>query len=71
MKEYKVVLYAEGIFSSIFLGSGKVDPENLTDALNAYAAQGWEVKTMEKEIRRTFLFFSRETLVFILERDRA
>ncbi len=70
MKEYKVVLYAEGLFSSIFLASGKVNPAKLTEALNAYASEGWEVKTMEKELRRTFLFFTRETLVFILERNK-
>ncbi len=70
MKEYKVVLYAEGIFSSLFLSSGKVDPVRLTEALNEYAAEGWEVKTMEKEKRRTLLFFTRETLVFILERNK-
>ncbi len=70
MKEYKVILYAEGIISSILLGSAKINPEKLTNALNDYAQQGWQVKTMEKEIRRTFLFFARETLVFVLERDK-
>ena len=69
MKEYKVFLYTESIFSSIFFNGGKVDPKKLTDALNKQAAQGWQVKTMEKEKRRTLLFFSREAFVFILEKD--
>ena len=69
MKEYKVFLYTEGIFSSIFFNGGKVDPVKLTNALNMQAAQGWTVKTMEREKRRTLLFFSREAFVFILEKD--
>ncbi len=69
MKEYKVFLYTEGIFSSIFFNGGKVNPVKLTAALNEQAAQGWTVKTMEKEKRRTLLFFSREAFVFILEKD--
>ena len=70
MKEYKVFLYSENVFSSIFFNVGKVNPLRLTEALNEQAEEGWEVKTMEKENRRTLLFFTRETLVFILERDR-
>ena len=70
MKEYKVFLYSENVFSSIFFNGGKVNPLRLTEALNEQAEEGWEVKTMEKENRRTLLFFTRETLVFILERDR-
>jgi len=70
MKEYKVFIYAENVFSSIFLAGGKVNPVRLTEALNIQAAEGWQVKTMEREIRRTLLFFTREALVFILERDR-
>lgn len=70
MKEYKVFLYSENVFSSIFFNGGKVNPLRLTEALNEQAEDGWEVKTMEKENRRTLLFFTRETLVFILERNR-
>lgn len=70
MKEYKVFIYAENVFSSIFLAGGKVNPVRLTQALNEQAEEGWQVKTMEREIRRTLLFFTREALVFILERDK-
>ncbi|MBE6468340.1 MAG: DUF4177 domain-containing protein [Alphaproteobacteria bacterium] len=70
MKEYKVFLYSENVFSSIFFNGGKVNPLRLTEALNEQAEDGWEVKTMEKENRRTLLFFTRETLVFILERNK-
>lgn len=68
--EYKVLLYSESIFSSIFFNGGKVNPVRLTEALNRQAAEGWEVVTMERENRRTLLFFSREAFVFILKRNK-
>ena len=70
MKEYKVFLYAEGVLSGIFLNGGKVNPIRLTEALNRQAKEGWEVKTMERENRRTALFFSREAFLFVLEREK-
>ena len=68
--EYKVFLYSESIFSSIFLNGGKVDPERLEDQLNKLGADGWEVVAMQRENRRTFLFWSREAFIFILKRDK-
>ena len=68
--EYKVFLYSESVFASIFFNGGKVDPIRLTEALNRQAEEGWEVVTMEREQRRTFLFFSREAFVFILKREK-
>ncbi len=68
--EYKVFLYSESIFSSIFLNGGKIDPERLEDQLNKLGADGWEVVAMQRENRRTFLFWSREAFIFILKRDK-
>lgn len=70
MKEYKAVIYREGILGSLFLGESKVDPDRFTDFLNEYAAQGWRVVTMEREIRRMLLVSSREAYLVVLERDR-
>ena len=70
MKEYKIFLYTENIFTSIFFNGGKVNPEKLTQSLNQQAKQGWEVKALQRENRRTFLFFSREAFVFVLERNK-
>lgn len=70
MKEYKVFLYTEGVLSSLFLNGGKVNPLRLTNILNDMAKEGWEVKTMERENRRTLLFFSREAFIFVLERNK-
>ncbi len=68
--EYKVVLYTEGLFGSIFLGESKVDPERLAEFLNVEAAKGWRVKTMERENRRTLLFFNREAFLIVMEREK-
>ena len=70
MKEYKAVIYQESALGSLFLGQSKVDPVRLTQFLNSQASQGWEVRTMEREIRRMLLFFKREAMVFILEREK-
>jgi hypothetical protein len=70
-KEYKVVIYAESALSSVVLGESKVDPLRFAEFLNKHADEGWRVVTMEREIRRTALFFDREALVVLLERDRA
>ena len=69
-REYKVVLYREGMLGSLFLGSSKVDPERFSEFLNRNAAQGWRVVTMEKESRRMLLFFEREAFLVVMERDK-
>ena len=67
--EYKVALYREGMLGSLFLGGSKVDPIKFSDFLNANGADGWEVVTMEREIRRMLLFFSREAFMVIMKRE--
>ena len=69
-REYKVILYREGMLGSLFLGSSKVDPERFTEFLNRNAEQGWRVVTMEKESRRMLLFFDREAFLVVLEREK-
>lgn len=66
--EYKVVIYREPLFGSIFLGGSRVDPLKYSKFLNDNAADGWKVITMEREIRREFIFFKREAFLTILER---
>ena len=67
--EYKVAIYREPLLGSIFLGGSRVDPERYSNFLNANAAQGWEVVTMERELRRELLFFKREAFLTILKRQ--
>jgi hypothetical protein len=70
MKEYKVIVYREGLFGSMIFGESKVNPEKMTDFLNDHARGGWRVVTMERERRRELLFFSREAFLITMERDK-
>ncbi len=68
MYEYKAVLYQEGMLGSLFLGQSKIDPVKFTSFLNKNAREGWEVVTMEKDIRRMLLFWKREAYVVLMKR---
>lgn len=70
LKEYKVVVYREGLLGSLFLQGSKVDPLKFSEFLNKNAEDGWRVVTMEREVRRMLLFFSREAFMVIMERDK-
>jgi hypothetical protein len=70
MKEYKVIIYQEGLLGSLLLGASKVDPVRFTQFLNQNAQAGWRVVTMEKDVRRMLLFWKREAYLVILEKDR-
>ena len=69
MKSYKVVVYKEGLLGSLLLGASRVDPIRFSDFLNQNAADGWEVVTMDKDIRRELLFFKRESYVVIMTKS--
>ena len=70
MLEYKVYVYKEPIISSIIFKNSQIDTDEVGNILNNFAKQGWRVKTMEREIHRTLLFWSREAFIFILEKDK-
>ncbi|MFZ9585204.1 MAG: DUF4177 domain-containing protein [Pseudohongiellaceae bacterium] len=70
MKEYQVVIYQEGLWSSLLFGQAKVDPERFAGFLNEYASDGWRVVTMERESRRMLLFSRREAFLVVMERER-
>jgi len=70
MYEYKAVIYQESLFGSLILGQSKINPVRFSEFLNANAKEGWEVVTMEKDIRRMLLFFRREGYVVIMKRRR-
>jgi len=70
MFEYKAVIYQEGMLGSLLLGESKINPLRFSEFLNANATDGWEVVTMEKDVRRMLLFFKREGYVVILKRNK-
>lgn len=67
-KECRVVIYKGGLLGSMFFGEAKADPDKMSRFLTEYTQQGWEVKTMAVERRRSALFWSREAYLFVLER---
>ena len=69
--EYHVAVYKESLISSVLLGDAKVNPDRFAEFLNEHARDGWEVVTMERESRRTLLFFSREAFIVILKREKS
>jgi len=71
MTQYKVVIYQEGMLGSLLLGQSKINPIRFTEFLNANASEGWEVVTMEKDIRRMLLFWKREGYVVIMKKQRS
>jgi hypothetical protein len=70
MTEYKAVIYQEGMLGSLLLGQSKINPVKFSEFLNANAQDGWEVVTMEKDIRRMLLLWKREGYVVIMKREK-
>ena len=70
MIEYKAVIYQEGMLGSLLLGQSKVNPIRFSEFLNDNASDGWEVVTMEKDIRRMLLLWKREGYVVIMKREK-
>ena len=70
MKEYKAVIYQEGMLGSLLLGESKINQVLFSQILNDNDRDGWEVVTMEKDVRRMLLFFRREGYVVIMQRAK-
>jgi hypothetical protein len=71
MKEYKIVIYQEGALSSLIFGAANSNATKFTGFLNDIAKEGWRVVTMQKDIRRLFLFWRREAYLIVMERERS
>ncbi len=68
MFEYQVIIYTESAVTALLPGGGRVDPERFAAFINGHARRGWKVVTMEREKRRTLLFWSREAFLVVMER---
>jgi hypothetical protein len=66
--EALVLKYNESAISTFLLGSGKMNTEKMTSFLNFYLKDGYTIKAVEKENRRMFLFFKRESFIIFLEK---
>ena len=63
MKEYKILTQKDKWYS------GKFNPEQLENALNAYAQQGWKVVAVSTGNVKAIFGENREEIIIILERD--
>ncbi len=63
MKEYKVLTQKDRFFA------GKFDPEKLEQAMNSYAAQGWQVIAVATG-NIPSITGAREEMIMILEREK-
>lgn len=70
VKEYKVVVYAKGMWDSLYFGVSKVNPDKFSELLNKYANDGWRVISVTREKRGMWIVHHREAYVVVMERDR-
>ena len=63
MKEYKIMTQKDKFMS------GKFDPETLETAINAYAAEGWVIKSVATADIPSF-GGARQEIIVIFERDK-
>ena len=64
MKEFKVLTQKDRFLSK------KFNPEMLERALNSYAEEGWNVRTLTTAEFPGFIGGKREELIVILEREK-
>ncbi len=67
-REYKVIHVAEGGCGTIFLGASGLPLKKMETTLNEHAAQGWQFVFMAIEMKRFWLFWSREAAIITLGR---
>ncbi len=69
-KEYKVISIMEGGCGSILFGASGLPIKKMQAKLNQEAADGWKAVFQVIEKKRLFLFWTRETVIITLERDK-
>jgi hypothetical protein len=67
-REYKVIHIAEGGCGTIFLGASGLPLKKMEIELNKSAAEGWQFVFMAIEMKRFWLFWSREAAIITLGR---
>lgn len=67
-REYKVLHVAEGGCGTIFLGASGLPLKRIEVELNKHAAEGWQLTFMVIEMKRFWLFWTREAAIITLGR---
>lgn len=69
--EYKVECIQEGAIGTLFLGASGIPMQKMEARLNELATEGWQVVFQVIEAKRFWLFWTRETVILTLGRNRA
>jgi hypothetical protein len=69
-KEYKVEIIKEGAIGTILLGSSKLPLKKMTQVMNEYGENGWEVNFQLIEKHRLLFLWSREAIIITFSRDK-
>jgi len=67
-REYKVLHVAEGGCGTIFLGASGLPLKRIEVELNKHAAEGWQLAFRVIEMKRFWLFWTREAAIITLGR---
>ena len=68
-KEYKVEIVKEGALITVLFGSSKLPLQKMTDVMNAYGKEGWDISFQLIEKHRLLLFWSREAVIITFSRS--
>ena len=67
-KEYKIEIVKEGALSTLLFGSVNF-LQKMTDVMNAYGKEGWDISFQLIEKHRLLLFWSREAVIITFSRS--
>jgi len=69
-REFRVELVSEGWFSVLFLGHASIPTQKMTEVLNRYGADGWDLAFQLIERRRFLIFWTREAAIITFSREQ-
>ena len=70
MKEYTLNSVEEGAIGTLFLGASRLPLAKVESTLNKYAREGYEVAFQIVEQKRFLLFWTRESMLITLVREK-
>jgi hypothetical protein len=69
-KEFKVEIIKEGALGTILFGSSKLPLNKMTEVMNKYGDDGWDVSFQLIEKHRLLFLWSREAIIITFSRDK-
>ncbi len=69
-KEYKIEIIKEGALGTLLFGSSKLPIKKMTEIMNKYGQEGWDISFQLIEKHRLLLFWSREAVIITFSRNK-